>query len=118
LWRSNSFYSEVLSLSAETVRSDGSLIVDGAHWLVSGVAWKLDLVVLDNVLFHDCVSVAGESGLSDSKWVEVSLGDETIVAWDVSGGLGRTHAQLVVLVVHSRRVSVELVSGVLAVGAE
>ena len=36
--------------------------------------------------------------MSDGARVEVGLRDEAIVAWDVSGGLGRTDRQLVMLI--------------------
>lgn len=82
------------------------------------VARQLDLVVLDHVLFDDCVPVALQLGLLQGRIVEVGLGNETIIAWDVSGCFGCAHCQLVVLVLRPLCLAVQFVPGVLSIGAE
>ena len=82
------------------------------------VARQLDLVVLDHVLFDDCVPVALELGLLQSHIVEVGLGNETIIAWDVGGCFGCAHCQLVVLVLRPLCLTVQFVAGVLSIRAE
>lgn len=62
------------------------------------VAWHFDTVVLNHILLDDGVADSKSRGLRDSLCVEVGLGDESIVAWDVGSGLRSSHGQLVVLV--------------------
>ena len=62
------------------------------------IPWQLHLVVLNHVLFHDRVSVSLQLGLYQSCIVEISFGNETIIAWNVRGCFGCAHRQLVVLV--------------------
>ena len=90
--------SELLAHCVQTIRSDSSFLVGAAHGLVTLVAWHLHLIVLNNVLLNNGITIAQSWGLSDGARVEVGLRNETIVAWDVSGGLGRTDRQLVMLI--------------------
>ena len=46
--------------------------------------------------------------------VKVSLRDESIVAWDVSGGLGRAYGQLVMLIALALRLTREFGTRVVA----
>ena len=55
------------------------------------VAWHLDGVVLDHVLLHDGVASLESRCLHHSGGVEIRLWNETIVSWDVGGGLGGSY---------------------------
>ena len=62
------------------------------------VSRQFDLIVFNNVLFDDCVSVASKLRLLNCQWIEVGLGNESIVAWNVGRCFGCAHSQLVVLI--------------------
>lgn len=107
---------EGLSGRVETVGSGDTAIVDSAHRLVALVAWQLHLVIFDDILLNDRVAVlALELRLGQSMLIEVALGDETIVAGDVSGHLGGAHGQVVGRVALLSRVRGKLVTGVASV---
>ena len=90
--------SELLTHRVQTVGSDGSFLVGAAHRLVALVPWHLHRIVLNNVLLNNGITIAQSRGLGNGACVEVRLGDEAIVAWNVSRCLGRAHSQLVMLI--------------------
>ena len=105
-------------MSVEAVWSACALVVNRVHWLVASVAWQFNLVVLDDVLLNDGSSVATKLRLLHSFWVEVSLGNKSIVTWNVCCGLGCSHGQLVMLISKSLCIIRQFVSWVLSIGAE
>ena len=74
------------------------------------------MVVLDDVLLDDSLSRAKSACLIDGLRVEVCLGDETIVAWNMGRGLRCTNSQFVVLVALLFALAGQLVARVMAVG--
>ena len=89
---------EALATGVQAVGSDVSLLVLGIHRLVALVSRNLHLVVLNDVLLDDSLSRAKCARLIDCLRVEVCLGDETIVAWNMSRCLRGTNSQLMVLI--------------------
>ena len=89
---------EALASSVQAVGSDVTLLVLGIHRLVALVSRNLHLVVLDDVLLDDSLSRAKCARLIDCLRVEVCLGDETIVAWNMSCCLRCTNSQIMVLI--------------------
>ena len=104
----------MLARCVQAIGSDGSFLVGTAHGLVARVTWHLHRIVLNNVLLNNGVTIAQSRGLSDGACVEVRLRDETIVAWDVSGGLGRANGQLVMLIALALRLTGEFGTRVVA----
>ena len=76
------------------------------------ISWQFDTIVLDNVLLDNGSSVSFHLWLFNSKWVEISFRDKSIVAWNVSSCLGSSHSQFVMLIIHSCRVNCQFVLGV------
>ena len=75
---------EALASRVEAVGPDVAFLVEGSHRLVALVTWHLHLVVLNNVLLDDGLSCAKSACLFNCMRVEICLGDETIVTWNVS----------------------------------
>ena len=107
---------EALACSVQAVGSDVTLLVLGIHRLVALVSRNLHLVVLDDVLLDDSLSRAKSACLIDGLRVEVRLGDETIVAWNMGRGLRCTNSQFVVLVALLFALAGQLIARVMAVG--
>lgn len=78
---------EGLSRCGQTIRSDGSSVVDHTHWLVALIARYSDLVVLYDVLFNDGLARCLSQPLNNSSGVQISLWKITIIAGDVRGSL-------------------------------
>ena len=76
------------------------------------------MIVLDHVLLDDSVTTAHRGGLLDGRSVEVSLGDESIVAGNMRGGLGRAHGELMVLIALRFAIRWQLVARVVTVRAK
>ena len=57
---------EALSNSGEALGSAGSTVVECAKWLVTAVAGKLNLIIFDDVLFKNGLSVCFELTLGHS----------------------------------------------------
>ena len=74
------------------MRPDDSLLIDSVCRLVTSIPRHLDRIVLNHVLLDDGLTRAQSRRLTDSRRIEVGLGDEAIVAWDMRRGLGRTHS--------------------------
>ena len=106
---------ESLAGGVEAAGPDRALLVHSVHWLVARVARKLHLVVLNHVLLDDGLAGVEVGRLLDSGWVEVGLGDESVIAWDVRRGLGGSHGELVVLVALHGGVCRQFVARVVAV---
>ena len=81
------FSLECLSSGVEAIWSWCSSLIDSIHWFVTLIAWYLDLVVLNNVLFDDGLSSSELTCLCNSLWIEISLRDEAVISWNVRGGL-------------------------------
>ena len=79
------------------------------------VAWDLHLVVLNHVLLNDSLACAQSRCLSSGQIVEASLGDETIVAWDMRGRLGSSYGQFVMLITLRLSLSWKLCSWIVAI---
>ena len=79
------------------------------------VAWQFDLVVFDDVLLDNRVSVSSELRLGNSVWIEVSFWNESVVARNMRGRFRRSHGQLVMLIVCSLCISTQFVSWVVAI---
>ena len=109
--------SEPFSNSAEAWWPDSALIIYWVHWLVAWVAWQFDLIVLNDVLFDDSFSVSSELRLTNCRWIEISLGNESIVAWNMCGCLRRSHCQFMMLIVCSFNIWVQFVSWILPICA-
>ena len=92
------FSSECLSFGVETIWSWCSPLIDSIHWFVTLIAWYLHLIILNNVLFDDGLSCAECACLCYSLWVEVCLGDEAVISWNVRGSLGGSCCQLMILI--------------------
>lgn len=87
---------EALTIDAQTVGSRYASIVDCAHGLMTLVAWKFHLIVLNNILLYNSVTVLSlKLRLLKSMLVKITLWNETIVAGDVSCYLGGAHGQVV-----------------------
>lgn len=87
---------EALTIDVKTVGSGHASVVDCAHGLMTLVAWKFHLIVLDNILLYDSVTVLSlKLRLLKSMLVKITLWNETIVARDVSCHLGGAHGQVV-----------------------
>ena len=110
--------SESFALSHQAVGSDSTLFVDSIHGFVAWVAWNLNLIVLDDVLLDDCVASAKSCSLLNGSCIEVSLGDETIVSWNVSRRLSGSNSELVVLVALGVSFRWQLVARVVTVCAD
>ena len=76
------------------------------------------MIVLDDVLLDDCVASAKSCSLLNGRCIEVSLGDETIVPWNMRRGLSRTNCELVVLVALSVSICWKLVARVVTICAD
>ena len=50
--------SELLALYVQTIGSDDSFLVGAAHGLVALVTWHLHLIVLNNVLLNNGITIA------------------------------------------------------------
>ena len=110
--------SEGFTICVKTVGSESSPFIYSIHWFCTGVAWHFDLVVLNDVLLDNGVSIAEGRSLCNGIVVEVSLGDETIVAWDVSCSFCGSHGELVVLVALRLSIRGKLDARVVTVGAD
>ena len=95
---SHYYSSELLSICFQTVRSGHTSLVDSVCRLVARVPRNLHLIVLNHVLLDNGLTVAKGGRLLDSGRVEVSLGDEAVVAGDVSRGLCRAHSQFMMFI--------------------
>jgi len=84
---------------------------------VAFVSGQLHLVIFNDILFNDGVSFAGALSVSHSSGVDVCPWDEAIVARDVAGGLGGANSEVVEFIFLLGVSQIQLVSGVLAVGA-
>ena len=62
------------------------------------IAWHLDLIILNDVLFDDGLSCTEWTCLCYSLWVEICLGDEAVISWNVRGSLGSSCRQLMILI--------------------
>ena len=77
-----------------------------------------NLVVLNEVLLDDGLASAKSAGLLDGSRVEVSLGDEAIVAGDVRGGFRGANRELVVFICLFTAISRQFVARLVPVGAK
>ena len=109
---------EALASSLQAVGSDVAFLVEGGHRLVALVTWHLHLVVLDNVLLDDGLSCAKSARLTDCMRVEICLGDETIVTWNVRRSLRCTDSKLVMLIALRLAIGRQLIARVMTVRAE
>ena len=90
------FCVEALSLCLKAVGTAHTLVVDSRHGLVSRVTWQLNLIVFNNILFHNRVSAlsAFQFRLSNCHIVKVGFRNETVVSRNVSSHLGGTHSEV------------------------
>ena len=88
---------ESLAVCLKTVRTRHAPIINSAHGFVALVAWQLDLVVINDILFHDCVAALAtlQLRLAECVLVEVTLWNVAVVAWNVRGYLSGAHGQVV-----------------------
>jgi len=89
---------ESFSFGGQAFRSDGASVVDGAHGHVALVARQLHLVVFHDVLFYDGISVDCTSAMFNSNGVDISAGQETIIARDMVGSLSGANGQIMELI--------------------
>ena len=59
-------------------------------------------LILNNVLLDNCGSLVYAEGLVIGFYVSVSGWNKTVVAWDMSGHLGGTNSQFILLVLLRR----------------
>ena len=78
----------------------------------------LHRIVLNHVLLDNGVAGAQSGGLLDGARIEISLGDEAVVAWDVGSRLCCAHGQLVMLVSLRFGLIRQFCAWVMAVGAD
>ena len=90
--------SEALSIYIQAVGPDHASLVSAICRLVARVPRNLHRIVLNHVLLDNGVTGAQGGGLLDGTRIEVGLGDEAVVAWDVCSRLCRAHCQFVMLV--------------------
>ena len=107
--------SEMFTSSTETWRSSSAFIIYRVHWLVPRISWQFNLIVFNDVLLDNGVSVSSELWLYYSVWIEVSLWNESVVAWDMRGRLCRSHRQFVMLIVRSCCICTQFVSRVMTI---
>ena len=108
----------MLAVCVEAVGPERSSLIHSTHRFVSRVPWHFNLIVLNDVLLDNGVSIAEGRSLCNGIFVEVSLGDETIVAWDVSCSFCGSHGELVVLVALRLSFSGKLDARVVTVGTD
>ena len=90
--------SEALSIYIQAVGPDHASLINAICRLVARVPRNLHGIVLNHVLLDNGVTIAQGGGLLDGTRIEVGLGDEAVVAWDVCSRLCRAHCQFVMLV--------------------
>ena len=112
------FSLECLSSGVEAIWSWSSSLIDSIHWFVTLIAWYLDLVVLNNVLFDDGLSRSELTCLCNSLWIEISLGDEAVISWNVGGGLRSSCCKLVIFIHGLGGICSKFISWVMSKGSQ
>ena len=87
---------ECLTFGSEALGTQGTTIIDARHGDVSRVAGNLNRVILNDVLFKNSLTTLVQLGLFAGVTIEISLGQETIVAGHVLSHLGSSNRQLIV----------------------
>ena len=82
------------------------------------IAWYLDLVVLNNVLFDDGLSRPELTSLCNSLWIEISLRDEAVISWNVRGGLCGSCCKLVIFIHGLGGICGKFISWVMSKGSQ
>lgn len=108
---------EALTIGVEALWSDCTVLIDTIGGFVTSITWNLDRVILNHILLDDCLAGAKRARLVNCMRIEVSLGDESIVAGNVRCRLGRAHRQLMMLVACSGRISGKFIAWVVTVNA-
>ena len=117
-WLLKVYSAETFSVRVEALGPDRSFLIDAVGRLVAGITRHLDGVVLNHVLLDDSFTCIESTRLVNCSCIEVCLGDEAIVAWDMRSCLGGTHGQLVVLVTLCLRLDRQFVSWVMTMDTE
>ena len=117
-WLLKVYSAETFSVRVEALGPDRSFLIDAISRLVAGITRHLDGVVLNHVLLDDSFTCVESASLINCSCIEVCLGDEAIVAWDMRSCLGSTHGQLVMLVTLCLRLNRQFVSWVMAVDTD
>jgi len=78
---------ESFSFGRDASWSEATSVVDDTCWFVALISWKSDALVLNDVLLNNGVSNLITFRLLDGIAVDVNVGYETIVPWNMMGNL-------------------------------
>jgi len=95
------------------------VVVDCAHGLVTTVSGELDLVIFNYILLKNGLPVLPiQTRLLKCLRIEVTLGNESVVARNVGSSLSSSHGQLMHLIGLLFGVSRQKIGGIVTVLAE
>ena len=78
---------ECFSLWIKAMRPNITSVIEYTHRFVSLVSWNSGLEILSNVVFDNSLPSISSLALRKRRWVQISLWNITIVAWDMISSL-------------------------------